>query len=173
MGKKKQSSNLKGLLVLILGIFLIASATGAVSAIRHAAVSEIPVGSSESSWIRSLLGKLGDPRNSQADISSLAAWISHETENWPPEDPSCNGLTVVNNPMNTGQLEPGSSSLPCNTSGVQVYPNLSVGLQGTYDTLENGRYNDILAQLRNGAGLASGASTGLSTWSGGAYTSLG
>ena len=128
--------------------------------------ADIAVGSSEASWISALLSKLGDPQTT-ANKQSIADWIHRETYNWPPED---QGNVVTNNPMNTGQPESGSR--PYNSAGVQIYPDLSVGLQGTYDTLINGHYGDILSRLRSGSGLISGASGGLSTWSGGGYTSV-
>ena len=100
-------------------------------------------------------------------MNSLTDWIHRETTGWPPRD---QGGVVVNNPMNTGQPEPGSRDY--NPAGVQIYPNLSVGLKGTYDTLVNGHYGDILSRLKSGLGLTSGASAGLSTWSNGGYTSV-
>ena len=130
-----------------------------------AANQAVLVGSSEASWIGSLLTALGDP-HTQANENSVAHWIRHETAGWPPAD----GGTVVNNPMNTSQPEPGSTVL--NSAGVRIYPDLAEGLQATVATLENGRYADILSQLRSGAGLTSGASSGLSTWSNGAYGSV-
>lgn len=119
----------------------------------------------EKGWIDALLASVGAPKNG-ANESSVADWINHETAGWPPAD----GSTVVNNPMNTAEACCGGYSI--NSVGVQAYPSLSAGLQATVITLENGNYGDILSQLRQGNGLTSGASSGLRTWSGGAYGSV-
>lgn len=160
-------------IVLIVGglLFLAHSSLGAIvktggKEAGRAVTADIAVGSSERSWIDALLGMLGDPRTS-ANVNSIADWIHKETIGWPPED---QGGVVVNNPMNTSKPEPGSHSF--NSSGVQVYPSLQAGLRGTYDTLTNGHYDDILARLKSGSGLISGASAGLGTWSNGSYTSV-
>ena len=153
----------------VLILFLTHSSLGSVvkGGKAKGVTAAIAVGSSsETSWIDSLLVKLDDPQSS-ADVDSIADWISKETVGWPPQD---QGGVVVNNPLNTTQPEPGSRDY--NSGGVQVYPSLAVGLQGTYDTLVNGRYGDILSRLRSGQGLRSGASAGLSTWSHGSYTSV-
>ena len=152
----------------VLVLFLTHSSLGSVikSGKAGKVTADIAVGSSETSWINALLTRLGDP-HSAANVNSITDWIRKETYSWPPED---QGGVIVNNPMNTGQPEPGSH--PFNSAGVQVYPNLSVGLRGTYDTLTNGHYGDILSRLKSGAGLITGASAGLSTWSNGGYVSV-
>ena len=155
-----------GVLVLFLTHSSLGSIIKAGKAKGSSVTADIAVGSSEASWINALLTRLGDP-HSEANKTSFADWIHKETYGWPPED---QGGVIVNNPLNTGKPEPGSRSY--NSGGVQIYPNLSVGLKGTYDTLVNGHYGDILSRLKSGQGLTSGASAGLSTWSNGAYTSV-
>lgn len=169
-----RNKGLVGLALVVAGVlvlFLTHPSLGSIikngkTAKRTTADVAVKAGSSETSWIDALLASLGAPR-SNANINSITDWIHKETFGWPPED---QGGVVVNNPLNTGQHEPGSSDY--NPAGVQIYPNLSVGLKGTYDTLTNGRYGDILSRLKKGAGLTTGASAGLGTWSYGGYTSV-
>jgi hypothetical protein len=116
---------------------------------------------SQSAWITSFLSALGAPA-SAANTSSMTDWISHESV-W--------GSGAENNPLNT--TEPGfGSTSTFNSAGVRNYPTEADGISATVATLENGDYPDILSLLKSGAGLKSGASAGLSKWSGGAYTSV-
>lgn len=116
---------------------------------------------SQETWIKDLLSAIGAPANS-ANIASITDWMAHEE---PPSD-----WSHWDNPMNTTEPEAGSQSQ--NSVNVQSYPSLSEGLQATITTLNNGDYGDILMQLRAGNGLKSGAERGLSTWSGGGYSSV-
>jgi hypothetical protein len=115
----------------------------------------------ESAWISSFLSALGAPA-SVPNTSSLTDWISHE---------SVFGSGATNNPLNTTESGFGSTST-FNSVGVRNYPTEQDGINATVATLKNGLYPDILALLHSGAGLKSGASAGLSKWSGGGYTSV-
>jgi hypothetical protein len=114
-------------------------------------------GGSSAQFALALLNALGAPTTA-ANESSINSWISHE------------GTAAKNNPLATTQKEPGSTSF--NSVGVQNYPNINSGITATVTTLNNGRYGDILMMLKAGRGLKSGASAGLSTWSGGGYSSV-
>jgi hypothetical protein len=116
---------------------------------------------SQTQWIDSLLTALGAPTTGP-NVNSIVNWMAHEepTSDW----------NHANNPMNTTENEPGATAI--NGVGVKQYSSLTEGLDATVTTLENGNYGDILLQLRAGNGLTSGAEKGLSTWSGGAYTSV-
>jgi hypothetical protein len=56
------------------------------------------------------------------------------------------------NPLATTREEPGS--VPGNSAGVQIYPDQGQGEQGTFDTLNNGYYPDILSALVSNAPAA-------------------
>jgi hypothetical protein len=128
-----------------------------------ASSGKISVGSinSQSGWAQALLKALGDPTTS-ANIKSIEHWEQLEGGNWQN--------TAKYNPLDTTYQLPGSTNMGGSTAGangVQAYTSWSQGLQATVDTLKNGSYNDILAALKSGKGLTSGAASGLSTWSGG------
>lgn len=107
-----------------------------------------------------LLRSLGDPTN-QANVSGLMGWEAREGGNW--------HNTAHFNPLNTTENAPGATSM--NGVGVKSYLNWNQGLNATKNTLTNGDYADILGSLKAGKGL-SGNLHGLSTWSGGAYSSI-
>ena len=123
-----------------------------------------PASSSESDWIKAVLSGLGAPATA-ANVDSMMDWISHESV-----FPGGNGEGGKWNPLNTTQTESGSTSY--NSVGVQNYPDEQTGINATIQTLNNGNYGDILMMLKSGQGLKSGASAGLSKWSGGGYTSV-
>lgn len=129
-----------------------------------AGTSSTPASGSEADWITAVLSGVGAP-STGANIDSLTDWISHESVF--PGGPGKGGQW---NPLNTTQTEPGSTQY--NSVGVQNYSDEQQGIQATIATLTNGNYSDILAMLRAGKGLKSGASAGLSKWSGGGYTSV-
>ena len=116
---------------------------------------------SESAWITAFLSALGAPA-SAANTASMTDWITHE---------GTYGSGATNNPLNTTEPGFGSTSV-FNSDNVRNYPTGADGISATVATLEGGGYSDILALLKSGAGLKSGASAGLSRWSGGAYTSV-
>lgn len=109
------------------------------------------------SWSKSLLASGGFPQT-PANIGSINAWQQRE------------GGGGQNNPLNTTQKMPGSTSF--NSVGVQNYPSMQEGVRATLITLHNGRYNDILMRLRSGNGFLGVPLAGLSTWSGGGYSSV-
>lgn len=120
----------------------------------------VPSSASQKQFIQSLLSGIHAP-DTPANEASLVNWMRQEE---PQSD-----WSHWNNPLNTTQSMPGAVSQ--NGVGVKSYTSLSQGLQATIDTLNNGNYADILLKLRSGQGLKTGASRGLSTWSGGGYTS--
>jgi hypothetical protein len=93
-------------------------------------------------------------------------WEGREGGNW--------HNSAAYNPLNTTQPEPGYSTFRSTGQGaanIGIYKNWQQGLKATADTLNNGRYGDILSALRSGHGLG-GNLKGLGTWSGGGYTSI-
>jgi hypothetical protein len=117
-----------------------------------------PANASETAWITALFTALGVPAT-QANISSMSAWIAKETP-WPP--------VASNNPLNTTQSAAGATTY--NSAGVKNYPNAAVGLSATVATLHG--YPAIIARLRTGQGLCGWTSDEFSTWSGGGYSGV-
>jgi hypothetical protein len=164
MGKQSLSISL-----LLLAVASAAGSGGAVGASAATAgsgksgVGTVPVLTSspaESTWVSSFLSAVGAPKT-PANTASITDWIAHEGPY---------GTQGENNPMNTTQHEPGSTSF--DGLAVQNYPTATEGLTAIVVTLENGDYPDILAQLRAGNGLLNGAQANLLTWSGGGYSSV-
>jgi cell wall-associated NlpC family hydrolase len=58
------------------------------------------------------------------------------------------GGSATNNPFNTTQHAPGAGSY--NSVGVRNYTSPQQGIQATIDTLNNGRYGNIIGALRKG-----------------------
>ena len=115
---------------------------------------------SEDSWIRSFLIAVGAPTTG-ANIRSVSAWITHEG----------NFATSGNNPLNTTQTNSDSIGTK-NSIGVQIFKTPSGGVNANATALLNGQYGDVLMLLRSGQGLCGRQLQGLSTWSGGGYTSV-
>ena len=112
------------------------------------------------SFATGLLKGLGDP-TTPANVNGIVGWEAREGGNW---HNSANA-----NPLNTTESAPGATSM--NGVGVKSYLNWNQGLNATKATLENGNYGDILGALKAGRGLQ-GNLHGLSTWSGGGYSSI-
>src|SRR5881394_153988 len=110
-------------------------------------------------WGKALLQELGYPVTTY-NLAFLAAWANRE------------GTRAKFNPLATTQRMPGSYSLSGNTAGVQQYGSLLAGAQATARTLLNGRYSDILMQLKSGTADPKAHLAGLHTWSGGGYDNL-
>lgn len=110
-----------------------------------------------SAFAKSVLATIHAPIT-PANVASIEAWAHRE------------GGGGANNPLNT-TLVVGSNN-PFNSVGVQNYPSMSVGVLGTARTLLGGNYSDIVAALRSGNGLCGRSFAGLSTWSGGGYSSV-
>lgn len=119
-----------------------------------------PSGPGETAWIVAFLGAIGAPPT-PANVSSISSWIARETP-WPP--------VAKNNPLNTTMQEPGSWSF--NSVGVQNYTDPATGILANSSTIMTGPYQDILMALRSGKGLCGRSWGGLSTWSGGGYSSV-
>jgi hypothetical protein len=118
-----------------------------------------PTGS-EDSWIRSFLIAVGAP-TTPANVSSVSAWIAHEGD----------FATSGNNALNTTQSNSDSIGTK-NSIGVQIFRTPSGGVNANATALLNGKYPDILMLLRSGQGLCGHQLQGLSTWSGGGYSSV-
>lgn len=110
-----------------------------------------------SAFAKSVLATIHAPITA-ANVASIEAWARRE------------GGGGANNPLNT-TLVVGSNN-PFNSVGVQNYPSMSIGVLGTARTLLGGNYSDIVAAFRSGNGLCGRSFSGLSTWSGGGYSSV-
>jgi hypothetical protein len=122
-----------------------------------------PVGSinNPTDFANALLAAIGAP-STAANITSIVNWEAREGGNW--------NNTAKYNPINTTLNEPGATSI--NSVGVKAYTSWAQGVQATAATLLGGQYNDIVTALRAGNGLGHGSYAGLSTWSGGGYSSI-
>jgi len=81
-----------------------------------------------------------------------------------------------NNPLNSTQGMPGSSSVQGNSAGVQTYQSYDQGVQATAKTLINGNFGGLVAGLQNDqppSYYASGpGAQALQTWQGGSQTDV-
>lgn len=101
-------------------------------------------------------------RGVKANRELLAAWAQAE------------GGTAAYNPLNTTQPWPGATNY--NTAGVKNYPSAAAGIAATAATLNNGRYNGIVADLHAGkkpaAKIVSDNAQEFNTWGTGAQNIL-
>lgn len=109
-------------------------------------------------WAKAFLSAIGAPQTT-ANINSVAAWQARE------------GGGGQNNPLNT-TLDCCGATGSINSVGVKNYPSVAAGVQASANTITGGGYGDILMALRSGQGLCGRSWTGLSTWSGGGYSSV-
>ena len=94
---------------------------------------------SQQAWAKNLLQKLGDPVSKQ-NVTALTTWAAYEGGHW--------NNTANYNPLNTTQ--PASGATNMNKVGVKSYKSWDQGFQATIDTLNNGRYSNILSALAKG-----------------------
>ena|SRR5579875_2643784 len=87
---------------------------------------------------RLILQALGIPQTS-VNTRILVAW------SW-GEKPHPDGALQWYNPLNVTRAVPGSTPVPGNSAGVQVYPSLEVGIQANADTIR--QYPTLLTALR-------------------------
>lgn len=95
-------------------------------------------------FARAYLERLGAPASS-ANLEFLAAWMTAESG---PDTGSPALSPARYNPLNTTRPEPGSWAF--NSSGVQNYPKLALGVTANADTTLLPAYTDLLAALRAG-----------------------
>lgn len=101
-------------------------------------------------WQAQILHAVGAPVT-PANLTFLNAWARAE------------GGSASNNPFNTTQQAPGASSY--NSVGVRNYTSPQQGIQATVQTLQNGRYGNILAALHQGTNArAAAAALANSPW---------
>lgn len=94
---------------------------------------------SQQEWAVGLLGKLGAPVTDQ-NLQAMTTWMAFEGGHWK------NNANY--NPLNTTQKESGAKSI--NSAGVKSYQSWDQGYQATLDTLNNGKYTNILSALKQG-----------------------
>jgi hypothetical protein len=110
-----------------------------------------------SAFAKSVLATIHAPVTPQ-NVASIEAWAHRE------------GGGGANNPLNTTLGMPGATDF--NSVGVKNYASMGVGVLATARTLLGGNYSDVVAALRSGNGLCGRSFSGLSTWSGGGYSSV-
>ena len=113
--------------------------------------------SANQGFTKAFLEAIGAPLT-PANIQSVNAWQARE------------GGGGANNPLNTTQKEPGSTSF--NSVGVQNFISIAQGITANASVLLDGTYNDVLLALRSGNGLCGRSFAGLSRWSGNGYSSV-
>lgn len=112
-------------------------------------------------WANETLGLLSSP-HTQESYDFLAAWHVRE-------DGRFSGAEY--NPLNTEWKMPGSTDF--NSAGVQNFTSVTEGAEATARTLQgNPGYRDLLLAFRSGHPNRSATYVGLSTWSGGSYSTL-
>ena len=104
-----------------------------------------------------VLNALGAPPT-PLNVGELASWSSRE------------GTSAAWNPLATTVKEPGSS--PFNSIGVQNFSSMFAGEQATAQTLREGYYAPIVADLQAGVPLGASTQQALRIWSFGGYSSL-
>ncbi len=104
-----------------------------------------------SDWQSALLGALQMPRTPQ-NVRFLTTWQRYEggdTHN----SARFNYLNTTHGP-----------GKPINSVGVKAFPSFQVGIRSLAETLQNGRYGDILKGLQTGNPYDTDVSAGLQTW---------
>lgn len=86
--------------------------------------------------------------------ATIARWARAEGGNW--------HNNALFNPLNTTKTMPGSHSV--NSIGVQAYLSWAEGIAATVATINNGRYPNVVSDLRRGVGLGPDADPDLITW---------
>jgi hypothetical protein len=119
--------------------------------------ANVTAGPGLTSFAHAVLKGIGAPESS-SNVQSIIAWAHRE------------GGGGANNPLNTTLGMPGATNF--NSVGVKNFTSPSQGATASVRTLLGGGYSDILSALRSGRGLCGSSYSGLSTWSGGGYSSV-
>ena len=103
---------------------------------------------SKLTWAKTLLAKLGKPVTKE-NINALTTWAAWEGGQWKN--------SAHFNPLNTTQVYNGSTSMNDlgHGMGVQSYKSWADGYSATIQTLNNGRYKNILSALSKGTDSSS------------------
>ena len=136
---------------------------------QNTAEYETPSGQNQLAWSEAILTSLGAPITS-ANVLSIGYWLQNEAGS-PPY-----GIVGANNPINVSQDCCGGVPIQSDGDGVtflQSYPTAADGIEAITDYLERGNYTDILAALKEGAGLSgSNLASEISLYSGGGYSTI-
>ena len=102
---------------------------------------------SSQGWAKTLLGKLGMP-DTPANVQAMTTWAAWEGGQW--------HNTAHYNPLNTTQVYDGSVAMNNlgHGMGVQSYKTWEDGYTATIQTLNNGRYKNILSAMKKGTDSA-------------------
>lgn len=105
-------------------------------------------------------------------LTILPGKVNEDTESFLVNWMGLENTQAGYNPLATTQYMPGATEF--NSVGVRNYPNRTVGLQATKETLLNGFYPNIVKALEDGDPYAAQdkgeLSAELHTWSGGGYS---
>lgn len=127
-------------------------ATKAVTAMAGSKDAPVRSGNAtETKFATDLLTRLNAPIT-DSNIAAMTTWMKFEGGG----GGKATGLGVNSamfNPLNTTLRTSGSTG-SMNSVGVQKYASYDAGLAATVQTLNNGRYNDIIAALRQGTSVA-------------------
>lgn len=127
-----------------------------------------PKGTNQLAWSEAILTAMGDPLTS-ANIISMGYWMQNEAGS-PPY-----GICGANNPINVS--EPGYGGVPIQDEGggyyLYSYPTVAEGIAATAQYLNRPNYDGILADLKNGVGLADPSlASELQVYSGNGYSQI-
>ena len=90
-------------------------------------------------WAKKFLTKINKPVTSD-NLKAITTWMAYEGGHWKN--------TAHYNPLNTTQPSNGATNM--NSVGVKSYQSWDQGFQATVDTINNGRYGNILKALSAG-----------------------
>jgi murein DD-endopeptidase MepM/ murein hydrolase activator NlpD len=92
-------------------------------------------------WATQFLSKLGVPTTA-SNIQAMTTWMAWEGGHWKN--------SADYNPLNTTLKTSQATGSLANTPGVRRYASWDAGLDATIQTINNGRYGNILAALQAG-----------------------
>jgi hypothetical protein len=118
----------------------VAMPTSTLPTSGNAKVGGVPLATGDKlNWATTMLTKLGMPTTKE-NLKALSTWMAYEGGHW--------NNTADYNPLNTTQGEKGAKDI--NSVGVKSYTSWDQGYQATIETLNNGRYGNILSALKAG-----------------------
>jgi hypothetical protein len=144
------------------------SAAGGLLTPQPTAEYQTPTGQNQLAWSEAILTALGDPLTS-ANIISIGYWMQNEAGS-PPY-----GIVGANNPINVSEPGYGGTQIQYEAPGYYLmsYPTVADGVAATAAYLNNGSYPQILADLKQGAGLSDPSLAGeLQEYSGSGYSTI-
>jgi hypothetical protein len=129
---------------------------------------QTPSGQNQLAWSEAILTALGDPLTS-ANIVSIGYWMQNEAGT-PPY-----GIVGANNPINVSEPGYGGTQIQYEAPGYYLmsYPTVAEGVAATAAYLNNGSYQSVLNDLKQGSGLGdSSLASELQEYSGDGYSTI-